>query len=131
METLRKKARITRVITIASYVGLMLLFTLWYMVIHPLETGKPWVIWAVHVLPLAGFIPAIISGNPRSHAWLCFVLLIYFIEAVLATTMSLETRSFGIAYTLLVSTLFTAAMMYIRWQSRYARLSRDSEPAPK
>lgn len=127
MESLRKKARITRVITIASYIGLMLLFALWYMVIHPLEVGKPWVIWAVHALPLACFIPTIKSGNPRGHAWLCFVLLVYFNEAVLATTTSVETRTFGAIYTLLVATLFTAAMMYTRWGSQFAKASRQAE----
>ncbi|WP_372737886.1 DUF2069 domain-containing protein [Neptunomonas sp.] len=127
MEALRKKARITRVITLASYIGLMLLFTLWYMVIHPLEVGKPWVIWALHVLPLACFIPALKSGNPRGHAWLCFVLLLYFIEAVLATTTSVETRIFGAIYTLLTATLFTAAMMYARWGSRFTKASQQAE----
>lgn len=129
MEALRKKARITRIITIASYIALMLLFTLWYMVIHPLGTGKPWVIWAIHVLPLAAFIPALKSGNPRSHAWLCFVLLLYFNEAVLATTTSIETRTFGAIYTLLVAILFTSAMMYARWGSQFSRASREAEQA--
>lgn len=127
MEALRKKARITRVITITSYIGLMLLFTLWYMLIHPLEVGKPWVIWALHVLPLACFLPAIKSGNPRSHAWLCFVLLLYFIEAILATTTSVETRVFGAIYTLLTATLFSAAMMYARWGSQFAKVARQAE----
>ncbi|SIS54128.1 DUF2069 domain-containing protein [Neptunomonas antarctica] len=129
MDSLRKKARITRVTSIASYIGLMVLFTLWFMVFHPLGTGKLWVIWAVHVLPLAGFIPSILSGNPRSHAWLCFVLLLYFIEAILAVTTSVETRTFGLFYTALVTTLFTSAMLYARWGSQFARLSHEAEQA--
>lgn len=122
MEDLYKKVRISRFITLASYIALMLLFAAWYMVIHPLETGKSWVIWLLHALPLACFIPVMKSGYPRGHAWLCFVLLLYFCEAVLAAATSVETRSFGVVYSVLVMILFTAAMMYARWASKYQRL---------
>ncbi|QEQ96595.1 DUF2069 domain-containing protein [Neptunomonas concharum] len=127
METLHKKVRLSRSLTLLSFFGLLLLFTLWYLIIHPLETGKPWVIWLVHMLPLAFFIPTMKSGNPRNHAWLCFVLILYFNEAVLAATTRVDTRTFGIIYALLVVVLFTAAMMYARWASQYARLSREQD----
>ncbi len=119
--TLKQKMQWSRSITIVSFAGLLVLYTLWYLFIHPIQTGKPWVIWALHFLPLAAFIPTIKSGNPRSHAWLCFVLLLYFNEAVLAATTNETTRLFGIIDTLLVATLFTASMMYARWGSQYKR----------
>lgn len=121
MASLAQKARITRQITLFSYAALMAVFTLWYLWLHPLKLNHDWVIWLVHVLPLACFIPTLKSGNPRGHAWLCFVLLLYFNEAVLATTTREDTRIFGLIYTIQVMVLFTAAMMYARWGSQHAR----------
>lgn len=118
--TLARKAALSRAITRISYIALLLLFTLWYLLIAPAATANPWVIWLVHLLPLLGFAPVIISGNPRGHAWLCFVLLFYFLGAVLATLMP-PTRWLGLAESLLLCVLFTSAMMYARWQSQLNR----------
>jgi len=121
MSSLQTKVRITRGLTVFCYVSLLVLFTAWYLIIHPVNTANPWVIWLIHFLPLACFLPSIRSGNPRSHAWLCFILLLYFNEAVLAAATNPETRLFGLLYSALVVVLFIAAMMYARWASQYAR----------
>ena len=121
MSTVQSKVRLTRFLTVSCYAGLLILFTAWYVFIHPVGTANPWVIWLIHFLPLACFFPSIKSGNPRSHAWLCFMLLLYFNEAVLAAATNPETRVFGLIYALLVVVLFTAAMMYARWASQLAR----------
>ncbi|WP_136678871.1 DUF2069 domain-containing protein [Neptunomonas sp. XY-337] len=127
MQALARKTHLSRLITVGSYIALLALLTLWYLVVHPLEKGNSWIIWLLHVLPLAAFIPTVRSGNPRGHAWLCFLLLLYFNEAVLAATTHTETRIMGVIYGLLVAVLFTSAMMYARWASQYARLKHTTE----
>tara|TARA_Y100000782_G_scaffold113530_1_gene146456 strand:- start:10667 stop:11104 length:438 start_codon:yes stop_codon:yes gene_type:complete len=112
------KARLGRIISVSSYVALLGWFTLWHLFLIPIPTGKPWVIWLLHMLPLLAFIKVIITGNPRGHAWLCFVLLLPFIQSVLNASNP-NTFIYGLVYALLVSTLFASAMMYARWQSRY------------
>lgn len=114
------KARLGRIISVSSYIGLLGWFTLWHLFLIPLPTGKPWVIWLVHMLPLLAFLHVIINGSPRGHAWLCFVLLIPFIQAVLAASNP-NTFIYGLVYCLLVAILFSSAMMYARWQSRYKK----------
>ena len=123
--TLKQKMDWSRKLTIVSFIGLLVLYTLWSLFIHPIPSGRPWVIWALHFLPLAAFIPTVKSGNPRGHAWLCFVLILYFNEAVLAATTHIETRMFGIIGTALVTVLFTASMMYARWGSQYKRQTQQ------
>lgn len=120
------KTRASRILTLTSYFGLLLLFTLWYMLLHPAQSEHPWVIWLVHVLPLAAFMPVVLSGYPRGHAWLCFVLLLYFMEAVLAALVP-ATRWFGLLDVALLVTLFISAMMYARWKSRLNRAANDAQ----
>lgn len=124
--TLACKTRASRILTLASYFGLLLLFTLWYMLILPAQAEHPWVIWLVHVVPLAAFMPVVIKGYPRGHAWLCFVLLIYFTEAVLASLVP-ATRWLGLIDVALLFTLFTSAMMFARWQSRLAKSQKHAQ----
>lgn len=114
----RSKSRLGRIICVSSYIGLLLWFTLWHLFLIPAPTANPWVIWLIHMAPLLAFLHVIISGSPRGHAWLCFVLLLPFIQAVLAASNP-NTVVYGLGYSLLVSILFTSAMMYTRWRARY------------
>lgn len=120
MSTLELKTRISRTLVLLSYFGLLLLFTLWYLWLSPSKGDNPWVIWLVHFLPLTAFAPVVISGKPRGHAWLCFVLLLYFLEAVIAALVP-PTRWLGIIDCVLLVTLFNAAMLYARWRSQLDR----------
>ena len=118
--TLNSKARASRGVTLASYTGLLILFTLWYLLIAPAKSEHPWVIWLIHIVPLLAFLPVVWRGYPRGHAWLCFVLLLYFMEAVLAAFNPM-TRWLGLVESALLVTLFTGAMMFARWQSKVNR----------
>jgi len=114
----KTKSRISRIVCVSSYIGLILWFTLWHLFLIPAPTANPWVIWLLHLAPLLAFAHVIIKGSPRGHAWLCFVLLLLFIGAVLAASNP-NTQLYGLGYTFLVSTLFVSAMMYTRWRARY------------
>ncbi|GGC02260.1 hypothetical protein GCM10011352_30590 [Marinobacterium zhoushanense] len=120
------KTRFTRRLTLGSYAGLLVLFSLWYLLLSPAQSDHPWVIWLVHLLPLLAFLPTIISGNPRGHAWLCFVLLLYFLEAVVAALVP-NTRWLGLIESLLLVTLFTSAMLYARWRSKLTKAEHDAD----
>ena len=118
--TLAEKVKLSHLITKISYFALLILLTLWYLVIAPAQTDHPWVIWLIHFLPLVAFIRIVIKGDARGHAWLCFVLLLYFIGAVFATMMPL-TRWLGLTEAILICILFTSAMMFARWKSQHDR----------
>lgn len=126
MHALERKATLTLWLTRISFTALLLLLSLWYLWLHPVGVNHPWVIWLIHVLPLACFIPTVRRASPRGHAWLCFVLLLYFNEAVLAAFTQVATRNFGLVYAALVMVLFTAAMLYARWGSQYQRLTHGA-----
>lgn len=110
--------------TRSALAALMGLLTLWLLWIAPPAKASPGTILAIHLLPLAGFIPAIWRGRPRPHAWLCFLVLIYFCEGVLfATANHPQIRTLGILQALVSATLFVSAMLYARWQSRWLKTS--------
>jgi len=117
-EDYRLKARLSRYITVASYFALLALFVLWHFVLVPVPDANPLTIVLVKSALLLAFLPTIISGNPRNHAWLCFVLMPYFMVAVIDASIP-GTFAVGTASCILIGILFTSAMMYARWQSRY------------
>jgi len=118
---LKPRIKLCRYLTVGCYFALLISLSAWYLVIHPVNTANPWVIWLLHFLPLAAFIKVIQRGEPRGHAWLCFLLILYFNEAVLAATTVLASRYYGILNTLLITVLFCSAMMYARWAGQYRR----------
>jgi len=124
MPEYKTKARISHLVTVTSYVVLLLLLSAWHLVLYPID-GNTWVIWAWHCVPLLAFAHVVFKGIPRGHAWLCFMLLIYFVQAVLSA-MHPVTGLIGLIYALVISTLFTSAMMFARWQSRYNKESQNA-----
>jgi len=114
---LESKVRITRSLTLVSYFGLLALFVAWYLVLAPVPGANPWVIIGVQSALLLAFLPTIISGRPRGHAWLCFVILVYFSHAVLVAANP-ASQLIGLTYCILTGVLFTAAMYYTRWRAR-------------
>ncbi|EPJ43221.1 MAG: hypothetical protein OFPII_42920 [Osedax symbiont Rs1] len=121
LSVLEPKIKTSRYLAVICYFLLLISLTLWYLVLYPIDTAHPWVIWLLHFLPLAAFIKVIQTGNPRGHAWLCFLLIMYFNEAVLAATTVLETRWLGIFNSFVIVILFISAMMYARWAGQYKR----------
>lgn len=129
MQSLATKTRLSRALVLLSYFGLLLLFSLWYLWLAPSQGDNPWVIWLVHLLPLLAFAPVVIKGKPRGHAWLCFVLLLYFLEAVIAAMIPPPTRWLGLLDCALLVTLFTSAMLYARWRSQLDRAQATGSAA--
>ena len=114
------KAKLSGVITKITFAALIIFYAIRFLWLAPSASDHPWVIWLIYTLPLIGFAPAVFRGTPRPHAWLCFVLLLYFLGAVV-TAIQPHLAIFGWIESLLLMTLFTAAMLFARWQSRFLR----------
>jgi len=82
--------------------------------------GVPWIVWLVKLLPLLLFLPGMLKDNLRSFIWLCFVCLLYFIVLV-QRLFVVQGDALAIVGTVAVVTLFTAAMLYVRWRARELR----------
>jgi uncharacterized membrane protein len=109
----------SRKVVIFSYALLLLLFTINTLITPSCERQPNTSIWVLHCLPLLIFLPGIIKHSLRGLAWMCFVLLGYFMAAVLG---AFTCPSYWVSLELAVIVcLFIASMFNIRWQARYLR----------
>lgn len=64
-------------------------------------------------LLLLPFAYGVLARSWRTHIWLCFVLLFYFLFMI--NKLAASPDWLGYVASLLIVTLFTAAMFYCRW----------------
>lgn len=99
---------------ILTYCALLLTYTLYSLWQIPGGNVTAIVfLWLLKVVPLLIFMPGLRKRHLRTHAWLSFVVLLYFVVGV-QTAFVAETRIYGIAVTVLLSGLFCALVVYIR-----------------
>lgn len=126
LEWLTPRVRASRVLTLLFLVALVALMGAWYLGITDLHGARPWVIFAVLMLPLALVTPGMLLGSARAHAWACYVLNIYFIHGVI-TAFEPGRLWFGAALAVLSGLLFSSALLYTRWRYQVdRRLSGES-----
>ena len=109
-------AGISRKLMFGAYILLLLMFTLGTLVVPSCNREPNVVIWVLNCLPPLFFLPAMLRRNLRALAWLCFILLFYFLMAVpvaFACVSALTTLE-----VVVIVILFIVTMLYIRWQSR-------------
>lgn len=120
LSVLNPRLKISRFLTLFSYFGLLAWLALGLIWFPPPEGARWWVILSVLWLPLLFFLPIIINKSPKGHAWLCFVTLVYFLQG--STTFIQPGKAMlGLVEACLALLLFSAAMMYGRWQAIYLR----------
>lgn len=119
---------VARRTTLLSYVGLLLVLLFGCLGITTLDEN--WikdlsakvVLWLLFSSGLLLVAPGIIREKKRSHQWLCFILLIYFIWAVQAllaqpvdTSIQPPDKTVEAAALIFIVLCFIAAMMTVRW----------------
>jgi uncharacterized membrane protein len=110
----------SRAISLASFFGLAALLTIWNLVFADLHGARTWVVISIQLVPLLLVAPGMITGSPRAHAWLCFIVNLYFIQGVLAATDPAR-MVYGLLEAGISLTLFIAALLYTRWSYQYER----------
>lgn len=109
-------SRRSRQLVLLCFFGLPVVFTLSSLIVPGCGRPPSTVIWLLHMLPLLLFVAGVIRQNVRTHVWLCFVMLGYFLLAV-QDIFACQSLLNAIELALIV-VLFIAAMLYVRWRSR-------------
>lgn len=99
-----------------SYFGLIAVLSLIILVWPSCNREPSPVIWAIQVGILACFLPGMIKQHVRTHAWLAFILMGYFMGSV--STVFACASTLLVAEVVLTVLLFIAATLYIRWRSK-------------
>ena len=105
----------SRIVVLVSYFNLLAVFTVNTLIWPSCNRQLNIIIWGLHIIPMLVFLPSILQKNIRSHAWLSFILLGYFIASV--TTTFRCTSVFMLVEVGLITILFIFVMLYIRWRS--------------
>ena len=120
---LQPRCRVSRLIALVGYAGLVLGMLGYNLLVADLHGANPVIIIGVQLLPLLIFLPGIITGHVRTHAWLSFAINLYFIQGVLICFQpgrlgyGLFMAGFSVLY-------FVAALYYIRWSFQPQRVER-------
>jgi uncharacterized membrane protein len=111
------RTRLARHLALASLAVLVGALTLETFGIARLQLLTRAVLWTVWVLPLLLFLPGLLRGSWKSHLWLCFVVLVYFMMEV----SELFDPRHGVAdwiELVAIVVLFVASMLFSRWRQR-------------
>jgi uncharacterized membrane protein len=115
-----KHVKLAHASTLISLLTLLFFFAITtYLARGEFPLATVLAIIGLKMLPLLAFLPGLIQGNIRTHSWLCFVLLIYFIFAVLTTTQH-QFYIQGFIFIFLTVELFISAMMFVKWKKALA-----------
>ena len=98
-------------------------------VLSELRFNAPPQLLIIQLLPLVIFLPGIARDNLRSFVWLSFVVLAYFVSAILAL-FARSDDGFAIAGVALLVMLFTVIALYIRYRGRELSQSREDITEP-
>ncbi len=119
---LEPRMRITRILSLVGYLGVIFTLLTYNALFADLHGANPLVIIGTLLVPLLIFMPGIIMGNVRAHAWLCFAINLYFIYGVLVCFQPgrLMYGSLLVGFSVLY---FIPAMGYVRWGFQAKRVS--------
>nr|MBF0681541.1 DUF2069 domain-containing protein [Pseudomonas sp.] len=120
LEWLTPRVKISRAVSLISFIALVALLLVWNLVFADLHGARTWVVISIQLIPLLLVAPGMISGSPRAHAWLCFIVNLYFIQGVLAA-INPARMVFGWMEAIISLILFIAALLYTRWGYQYTR----------
>lgn len=120
LDWLAPRVKLSRVLSLASFLALAALLLAWNLLFADLHGARTWVVLSIQLIPLLLVAPGIFSGNPRAHAWACFIVNIYFIQGVLAA-IDPARALFGWLEAILSLLLFCTALLYTRWRYQQQR----------
>lgn len=115
--SLASKIKLNRTLSLVGYALILALLIVTTFQFPPPEGTSLALVLSIKLLPLLILLPGLLKGTLRPYIWLCFVLLLYFTQAVLYVT---QTDWYWL-YTLLgvlVILVFLTAMMYVHWSKK-------------
>ncbi|RUO31521.1 DUF2069 domain-containing protein [Aliidiomarina sedimenti] len=107
-----------RRLTLFSYPLLLLWVILWHAWIAPSETLSVWLKLAMWGIPLLFPLKGILQGNPYTHAWANFVLMLYFLHSLTTLYTHPDERLYAGIELLLTTLAFIGATFYARYAGR-------------
>ncbi|WP_372964099.1 DUF2069 domain-containing protein [Marinobacter sp.] len=107
------KAKTTARLTSGLYLAVLATLVLTTFYPAPVEGVSIALILTVKLLPLLAFVVPVFRGHNRGYIWMSFVLIFYFMQAVVSAWLS-EGAVGPMVMTILTALLFTMAMVHLK-----------------
>lgn len=111
-------ARFYRYLTLITYPALLVWVILWHSWLAPSATLPIWLKLTMWVIPLLFPLKGILQGNPYTHAWANFVLMLYFLHSLTTLYTHPGERWFAGIELFLTTLAFIGATYYARYAGR-------------
>lgn len=107
-----------RKLTLISYVSLLLFVVLWQTLLVPSEHLSRPLALVIFVLPLLLPLRGILMGNPYTHAWANFILMLYFLHGFTTIYTMWDRWYLPLTELILTTGTFFGATYYARYRGR-------------
>ena len=119
---LPKPLQRSKLVVLTAYYGLFLYFLVSSILVYERLSPISIIVWLIQIVPLLIFLPGLHRTHLRTYAWLSFVMLLYFIHAVL---VAFEPASLwlGITEITLCTIAFGFLMLFIRQYRKHFQVN--------
>lgn len=111
----------TRIAVLAIYYALLAYFALNAVIVFEEIRLASVVIWLIQIMPLLLFVVGLHRARLRTFAWLCFVVLLYFMHGVIVAFQP-QRLWLGLIEVTLCSLLFILLILFIRQYREHYRV---------
>ncbi|MBK6867575.1 MAG: DUF2069 domain-containing protein [Burkholderiales bacterium] len=123
-----RAVRATRVVAVASLLGLIALGLAWELWLAPLRPGGSWL--ALKVLPLLLPLGGLLRLRMYTYRWTALLVWLYFVEGVVrASGDAPPGNQLAWAQIALCLLLFNACALHVRLRQRQARAGTTAAPS--
>ncbi|MFC4699306.1 DUF2069 domain-containing protein [Glaciecola siphonariae] len=103
-----------RYLALVSHVLLLAWMSIWYLALDTKADYSITFILLFYILPLLLPLKGIIQAKPYTHAWACFIVLLYFLHAITVIYAEPVYLFHAGAELVLASAMFVGCMMFAR-----------------
>ena len=111
---------LTRVLAVASLLGLIVLGLAWELWLAPIRPGGSWL--ALKVLPLCIPLAGLLKNRMYTYRWVSLLVWVYFTEGVVRAWSDRAPGAWlALLEVLLCLLLFAACALHVRWRFHLAK----------
>ncbi|MDO6488442.1 DUF2069 domain-containing protein [Colwellia sp. 6_MG-2023] len=107
-----------RKLALFGYFSLLIFMPLWLLVLSPSESLSALTTFLLFILPLLFPMKGILQGNPFTHAWANFIVLIYFLHSLTTLWVLPSDRIWALLELIFASTMFLGCSYYAKYKGQ-------------
>ena len=115
-----------RRLSLISYFLLFLNIAIWFFIASPPANKTFALLSIIYLLILSLPWPSLVAANPRVYLWSSYLILLYFVHAVVESYANVEYRGFALAELSLTIIYFISATLCYRYNRQISKNMPES-----